>query len=254
MTSIRPLYDVYTGTHYALDTETFVLRISSDAVQKETRLRPHIAAIVGALFTHHPRPVSYDHLRKIVEHHNLTCPDDTRLHRKISELRRFLTQFHPRLAPAIINTRGLGYSLPLHFKEPETIDSNPRNILPNRILQDVIVGVQHLIRESLALSKKCHITKGEDGFHLHRKPVHTELENLLAQYEEQNKRLHAELRLHPADFKHIRLECTLTRLKTYLGLARVSEFSITKEQWLEWHAVESNQLLADLIHQLKQLH
>ena len=68
----------------------------------------------------------------------------------------------------------------------------------------------------------------------------------------QRKKLFSELRCHPADFIAIRLEFTLAKLKTYLGLARVSEFSITKEQWLEWHEHETRQILNELMHLIKQ--
>jgi hypothetical protein len=63
---------------------------------------------------------------------------------------------------------------------------------------------------------------------------------------------YAELRLHPVDFLYIRIEFILAKLKTYFGLARISEFSITKEQWLEWHKIELRQTLNELVHNIKQ--
>jgi hypothetical protein len=101
------------------------------------------------------------------------------------------------------------------------------------------------------LSKRCNITKADDGFILQRKPAHRELDHLLDHYNKQKKKLYAELRLYPVDLVYIRLEFILAKLKTYLGLARVSEFSITKEQWIEWHEIELRQKLNELIHNIK---
>ena len=101
-------------------------------------------------------------------------------------------------------------------------------------------------------SKRCHIIKIDGYFILQRKPVHSEIETLLKAYKSQQSKLHAALRLHPADFLHVRLEFFLAKFKTYLGLARVSEFSVTKEQWLEWHEVEMGQMLNELIEHIKQ--
>ena len=47
MITSRPLYDPRTGTHYLLDAKSFIFRISSDEVNKETRLKPHYAQIIN---------------------------------------------------------------------------------------------------------------------------------------------------------------------------------------------------------------
>ena len=90
--------------------------------------------------------------------------------------------------------------------------------------------IEEYARESIELSKQCPIIKVDDGFVLQRKSVHTRLENSLDHYEKQKKNIHAELRHHSADLRSIRLELTLAKLKTYLGLVRISELSITKDQ------------------------
>lgn len=252
MTSFRQLYDPSTGTHYLLDSKALVFRVSSDEVNKETRLKPHFAQILSVLFEGHPQPASYEEITNILKHNQLACPDETRLHRKVSELRGFLAQFHPGLDNLICNTRGIGYSLPLHFKDPETNELSHGYKLSNKKIQDALSCVEEYARESIELSKKCSITKVDDGFILQRKPVHTNLEHLLENYEKQKKKIYTELRLHPADFIYIRLEFILAKLKTYLALARISEFSITKDQWLEWHETEIKQTLGELIYQVKQ--
>lgn len=252
MTSFRQLYDPSTGTHYLLDSKALVFKISSDEVNKETRLKPHFVQILSALFAGHPGSASYEEITNILKHNQLACPDETRLHRKVSELRVFLTKFHPGLDHLICNTRGIGYSLPLHFKDPETNELSHNYKISNKKIKEALSCFEEYTRESIELSKKCSITKADDGFVLQRKPVHASLEHLLENYEKQKMTIYAELRLHPADFTHIRLEFILAKLKTYLGLARISEFSITKDQWLEWHETEIKQTLGDLIYQVKQ--
>ena len=252
MTSFRQLYDPSTGTHYLLDSKSLVFKISSDEVNKKTRLKPHFAQILSALFAGHPQPASYEEITNILKHYQLACPDETRLNRKVSELRIFLAKFHSGLDHLICNTRGIGYSLPLHFKDPETNELSHNYKISNKKIQDALLCVEEYARESIELSKKCSITKSDDGFVLQRKPVHTNLEHLLENYEKQKKKIYTELRLHPADFIYIRLEFILAKLKTYLGLARISEFSITKDQWLEWHENEIKQALGELIYQVKQ--
>ena len=105
MTSFRQLYDPGTGTHYLLDSKALVFKVSSDEVNKETRLKPHFSQILTALFSGHPQPVSYKEITNILRCNQLACPDETRLHRKVSELRIFLAKFHPGLDHLISNTR-----------------------------------------------------------------------------------------------------------------------------------------------------
>ena len=252
MTLFRQLYDPGTGTHYLLDSKTLVFKISSDEINKETRLKPHFAQILSVLFAGHPGPASYEEITNILKHNQLACPDVTRLHRKVSELRLFLAKLYPGLDHIICNTRGIGYSLPLHFKDPEINELSHNYKISNKKIQDALSCFEKYARESIELSKKCSITKADDGFILQRKPVHTKLEHLLENYEKQKKKIYAELRLHPADFTFIRLEFLLAKLKTYLGIARISEFSITKDQWLEWHEAESKQTLGALVYLIKQ--
>jgi DNA-binding winged helix-turn-helix (wHTH) protein len=253
MRSLRQLYNPHTATLYSLDPEALAVKIISDEFNKETRLKPHFSEILAALFTEHPRPVSYETITSILKRNRLACPDETRLHRKVSELRCFLDKFCPGLGQLIYNTRGVGYSLPLHLKDPKTHDIHDRYKVSNQKVRAMVSCFEMYAEESVALSNKCSITKADAGFILNRKPVHIELEHLLRQYEKQKKKLYTELRLHPADFIHIRLEFILSKLKTYLGLARISEFSITKEQWLEWHELEVKQILSELTHLIKQV-
>ena len=107
--------------------------------------------------------------------------------------------------------------------------------------------LENLIYQSVELSIKCDIIKVDSVFILKRKSVHTELENILQIFDIQKRKLLVELKQHPQDFLYIRIEYNLAKLKTYLGLARVSEFSITKEQWLDWHNHEVKRVFEDMI-------
>ena len=252
MTSLRQLYDSSTSTHYLVDSKALFFQVSSDEFKKETRLKPHFAQILSTLFARHPGLASYEEITNILKHNQLACPDETRLHRKVSELRVFLTKFHPGLDQLICNTRGIGYSLPLHFKDPETNELSHNYKISSKKIQDALSCIEEYARKSIELSTKCSITKIDDGFVLQRKPIHIDLEHLLENYEKQKKKIYTELRLHIADFNYIRLEFLLAKLKTYFGLVRISEFSIAKDQWIQWHEIEMKQTLGELIYQIKQ--
>ncbi len=246
----KQLYDPKTGVAYSVDGKAMIFRVTSDDLHKETRLKPYHSAVLFALFTEHPGAITYDKIKAILKEHQLVCPDETRLHRKVSELRNCLSQLHPGLEKMICNTRGIGYSLPLHLKDPES--SPPVQKLRSKKLGEILVWLQESITESLALSQKCHMIRCDMGYILKRKPVHVKLEKFLEDFEKIKKQLLAEVKLHTEDFILIRIEFVLAKLKTYLGLARVSEFAITKEQWLEWHEHESMHVLEELAFLLKQ--
>lgn len=253
MTSYRQLYDPYTSTYYAIDGKSLVFRISSDESKKETRLKPYFSEILVALFKSHPQPLSYEMMTNILRNNKLVCPDETRLHRKVSELRSFLSKFYPGMSHFICNTRGVGYSLPLHLKDPEESSVGDVYKIRNRVIRSIVSSFEEYVKESLTLSGKCSIVKSDEGFVLQRKSVHSEVESLLLQYDKQKKKLEAELKLHKADFISIRMDFIFAKLKTYIGLARISEFSISKEQWLEWHELEARRIVEDLVHQVKRV-
>lgn len=86
-----------------------------------------------------------------------------------------------------------------------------------------------------------------NGFFLRRKVVLIEISKLLEAYEEKIKKLFLELQPHPYDIYYMRLEFLLIKFKTYLGLSRMSEFLITKKQWIEWHETEVSNTLNEVI-------
>lgn len=57
--------------------------------------------------------------------------------------------------------------------------------------------------------------------------------------------------LHEADFTALRIGYLLAKLKTYVGLARISEYPISEAQWLDWFIQESAMLFEELKTHLK---
>jgi len=250
--TFKQLYNPNTGATYTIDEASMIFKIASASFKKQVRLKPHQNTILTALFKCHPQPISYENIRTLLINHQLTCPDDTRLHRKVSEIRNSLATLHPELKQLICNTRGIGYSLPLFLKSPENTATLSKIGLNNKKLQENIAILCNLKEESISLSQKCPIMKFDDGFILNRKPVHQALESILQIFDKQNEQLLSEIKLHPQDFLRIRIEYVLAKIKTYIGLARISTFSITKEQWLDWHEHELHAILEELTHLLKQ--
>ena len=55
-----------------------------------------------------------------------------------------------------------------------------------------------------------------------------------------------EIRVHQADFTGLRVGYLLAKLKTYVGLARISKYPISETQWLDWFKQEVWMLFEDL--------
>ncbi|NRB11181.1 MAG: hypothetical protein HRU35_06200 [Rickettsiaceae bacterium] len=250
--NFKQLYNPKTATTYIIETKAMIFKVVSDDINKQIRLKPFYNTILMALFKYRPTPISYQEIKTILINNKLSCPDNTRLHRKISELRNYLIAFDPKLENLICNIRGVGYSLPLYLQEPELESLVIIHKIQNEKLFKSLEILQLLVTNSFNLSKKCQIIKSDDGFVLDRKPVHSDIEIILTKFIEQQKIIFQELQLHLQDFLHIRIELELAKLKTYLGLVRISEFSITKEQWLNWHQLESEHILNNITTMLKK--
>ena len=210
-----------------------VFTVTHMGTKKATRLKPYFSSILCALFKEHPKPVSYHKMMSLLQKHNLSCPDETRMHRKVSDLRRFLSQVCPGTEKLIINTRGIGYSLPLFLRPPDLFQVVKTAHIPNSQVEKIIHNIKNLISLSANLSLKCNIIKKDDAFVLERKTVLQNIDSMLKTYEQQSKDLLAALKLHETDFYSIRIEYALAKIKTYIALARISDFPITKELWLE---------------------
>jgi hypothetical protein len=58
--------------------------------------------------------------------------------------------------------------------------------------------------------------------------------------------------MHEADFIFLRIQYLLAKLKTYVGLARISEYAISHAQWLDWFKSEIYALFEDLKKTIKE--
>src|SRR5476649_1307927 len=118
------LIDTASQNVITVDSDALVLRLEIDGHSREIRLKPYYAEILNALFSKHPVALSYDEITRLLKLHNLIISDPTRLHRKLSEIRKYLSSFHPSFGDFIFNTRGVGYSLPLRMKNLHHLESN----------------------------------------------------------------------------------------------------------------------------------
>jgi hypothetical protein len=83
------------------------------------------------------------------------------------------------------------------------------------------------------------------GYIMDRRPVKEVVASNLEIFDKCISSIVHESQLHNADFKLLRLQYILAKLKTYIGLARISEYSISQNQWLEWFKTEIYQTLEE---------
>lgn len=251
MNSLYQLHDPKHNGYYLIDANACTLSVKHEGTHKQTRLKKYAAEILATLFNHHPKPVSYQDIQTILEKHRIVCPDETRMHRKISELRVLLCTWHAPFKGLIMNARQHGYHLPLHLQDPSerTVSVHLQTPAAN----DMLHTLMFLTNESLALSRTCTITKSHQGYVLDTRHAAQRIDDLLTHFEKVVDTTPTMLQLHPHDFSKIRLDQSFATLKTYIGLARISAFSITKEKWLEWHEIEVNEIINRIIEQLKHL-
>jgi hypothetical protein len=252
MMKFKQLYDPYSQSIYTIDGAAMIFSLSSEDLNINLRLKTHHCAILLALFNEHPKLVSYTSIKSILKKNKLTCPDETRLHRKISELRVLLIKEHPHLKEFISNTRSVGYNLPIHLKEPVDKDATRRDVLSDKILEKLLAQLDKLVETSCELSEKSSIVKVDDAFVLKRSDVKIELGKIIKKFVSLNDSMLKRLKLHNEDFLMIRIQFIMAKLKTYIGLARISEFSITKQQWDDWHQHEIRLVLEELMQLLKK--
>jgi hypothetical protein len=91
------LIDISSKNAITVDAVSLVLRLEIGSIPKEIRLKKYHAEILYALFHGHPESLGYGEIIDILRMRDLIISDDTRLHRKISEIRNFLAKFHPSL-------------------------------------------------------------------------------------------------------------------------------------------------------------
>lgn len=246
MTTIA-LLDTRSQTIVAIDNASYVLRVEHNNTMKEARLKPFMASVLWAIFEHHPTPLSYDQLTEILRQHGLVVADLTRMHRKVSEIRQAIQAIHPCLENLILNTRGMGYALPIQFKSlhqgTQSVDaikfSHPR-------IARALQTMEALVNDAIQMTTQAKIVKHHWGYMTDREPWRDRIAALIASFKDSVDMIWQELRLHEADFLALRIHDLLARLKTYVGLARLSEYPISDAQWHDWFKTEITQLFETL--------
>jgi DNA-binding winged helix-turn-helix (wHTH) protein len=244
------LIDISSKNVITVDADSFVLRLEIGGVTKEIRLKKYHAEILYALFSQHPKSLGYDEITDILSACGLVISDDTRLHRKISEIRRFLGKLHPSLAEIIMNTRGIGYSLPLRFKNLEHSSNDNEIKFRNQKISESISIIAKLIEDAIHLTMHGKITQSSHG-HVMERNAKILQEKILI-FNECEKTILQQIRMHEADFIFLRVQYLLAKLKTYVGIARISAYAISRDQWLDWFKSEIYALFDDLKKTIKE--
>jgi len=235
---IASLKDTISQIHLSVDGDSRVVRVETPDARREVRLRPHMADMLLLLMSEHPQPVSYRALIKLLRQHHIAAPDATRLHRKMSELRRTLSVLEPKIPDMIHNTRDTGYSLPLTWKSPDQMQPKLGQEFRSLKIAAPVAMVQDMIKAAITLAENGQLVKWPYGYVLDRVPFLEDIAKLLQGLNYCEKLIKKELRLHDADFLALRLQDCFSKLRTYVGLARISPFPVSHSEWTEWFVHE----------------
>jgi DNA-binding GntR family transcriptional regulator len=173
------------------------------------------------------------------------------MHRKISEVRKALNTL--KLDGLILNSRGAGYLLPLEFKNIDSLQKRQKTEFRNKKVEECMQKIERLVQAAIEATSQCEIIQNPDGYMMNRTPVKDAIANNLEIFDACISNITNEAQLHSSDFKLLRLQYILAKLKTYIGLARISEYSISTNQWLEWFKTEIYQTLEDVEQLLKSI-
>lgn len=243
---LTSLVDIRTNIVISVDAEALLLRLEIDGAVHEIRVKPYHAEILYFLFQRHPTPVSYQEMMDLLKKHHLSVYDVTRMHRKISEVRGFLSNFHSSLRELIVNTRGVGYGLLLNLKQIHVKEEERCIAFKNDNIVAALASMQQLIQKAILLTSESKIVKHHWGFIIYREPYRKILDKNISLFNRAADVISKEIRVHDADFLNIRIQYLLAKLRTYIGLGRISEYSISAVQWNDWFQQEVWALFDDL--------
>jgi hypothetical protein len=247
------LVDTVSQTVITVDVDAITLRLEVDGGVRETRLKPFQAEILYQLCTKHPSPLLYDEICNILTSYGCVVSDPTRMHRKVSEIRVLLQSFYPGLRGMIANTRGIGYGLPLRFKNIYCLENKKTLSFKNAKIAKSIALIQDCIQEAIHRTADSNIIRIPQGFVIDRTLWLDILVEKINGFNKLSDDILREIRTHEADFFGIRIQYLLSKLRTYIGLARISEYPITKVQWLDWFEQEVWAIFDDLQKTIKSV-
>lgn len=246
MKKVISLYDPKNGITYKVDSISLIFILDDPNKKREFRLKPFHATILSCLFNSHPQPVSYDIIEGQLMYHNLQCPDSTRLHRKVSEIRVALSHLHPTLDNFIQNTRGIGYSLPVHLRSSDALYTETDLGFKNHNLEAICEKIEPLIKNAVQLSSQASVIMQNNVYLMDRQPLRSQIEESITQFDEIEKHILLESKTSKVDFSFIHLRYILLKLRTYISLARINETPITQEKWAAQFTQEIWALFYDL--------
>ena len=88
------------------------------------------------------------------------------------------------------------------------------------------------------MTAQSKVVQHPQGYVINRDPVRQALVEKISVFNACEKIIVKEICVHEADFMGLRLAYLLAKLKTYVGLARISEYPISETQWLDWFKQE----------------
>lgn len=232
------LIDTHNQNIITVDADSLILRVEIEENSKEIRLKSYMASVIYELFYTHPTPLTYDNIISILKKHNLIISDLTRMHRKISEIRNHLLRFHPSLNEILLNTRGFGYGLPLRLKKLHQIEKKEKSSFKSKDINKAIDILHNLINDAIDMTAQNNVVQHRHGYVINRDHVRHDIVEKIVLFNACKKTILEEIRVHEADFTGLRVNYLLAKLKTYIGLARISEYPISETQWLDWFKQE----------------
>jgi hypothetical protein len=233
------LVDSISKNVITVDVSALLLKVEiDDLIAKELRLKPYCAEILYGLFSKHPAPLSYEEVSNILKAHKIIVSENTKMHRKLSEIRHALIAFNPTLGDLILNTRGIGYSLPLRLKNLHLLERNHSIAFKNLKITTNIAIIKTLIQDVIDLVSKNKVIRHPQGYVIDRNPIRATLVDKISIFNDCSTIIISELCTHEADFTGLRLQYFFAKLKTYIGIARISEYPISEAQWLDWFEQE----------------
>jgi hypothetical protein len=120
----------------------------------------------------------------------------------------------------------------------------------NKKIIDSIAVIAELIEDAIHLTAHGKIIRNSHGYVMERDAEI--LREKISIFNECEKMILQQIRMHEADFIFLRIQYLLAKLKTYIGLARISAYAISETQWLDWFRSEIYTLFDDLKKTIKE--
>jgi hypothetical protein len=199
------LIDTKSGNIITIDASSLLLRLEIDEHKKECRLKPFMGDILYALFKAHPAHLSYEVITAILKTHHLVITDDTRMHRKLSEIRNFLDSFHSSLTDLIRNIRGIGYCLPLTIKNIDSLKTDHLIKFKSPEITKQMQLIKLLIDDAIIMIAENKIIKQELGYVINRTDIKELLTEKIATFNMSEKIILEQINLHEAEFNYSKL-------------------------------------------------